>query len=538
MSANERQGLVIALDGPAGVGKSSVALRIAERFDLTCVETGAIYRAVALKARTEGIATDDEAALAALAAGLDIDFRTAGADNRVFLDGAERTAELRAPEVGRLAGQVSALPAVRAALLGLQRAWVQRAGGGILAEGRDIGTVVFPDADVKIYLTATPEERARRRHLQLTDDGEEADYDEVLAAVKARDHGDTTRAVAPLRPADDAIILDSTDMDIERVVEEISRHVIARRSGLTAAPKGHRAGFVALVGRPNTGKSTLLNHLLGEKVAIVSPKPQTTRHRILGIFTRPAFQIAFVDTPGIHEGGKELNRVMVAAALDVLGDVDVVCLLLDAIRFGKEPTAERVRVDAIVAAIRDAGTPFVLAINKIDRVKKHLLLPIMESYAEAGAAAIVPISALMGDGLDALTAAFVEALPEGDRMFPDEQITDRDDRFMITETVREKVLLYTHQEVPHSVAVSLDRMEDGPRPKRVLVITATIHVERSSQKGIIIGKRGAMLVRIGTAARLSLEERFGRRINLELHVRVEKDWTRHAKGLKRVEYTP
>ena len=559
MMVKKGERLVVALDGPAGVGKSSVALRLAARFGLTYVETGAIYRAVAWTARSAGIAMDDAARLAAVAGALDVDFHTSEEGNRVSIDGEDRTEVLREPEVGRLASVVSALPAVRAALLELQRAWRHR--GPIIAEGRDIGTVVFPDADVKIYLTATAEERARRRHAQLLRRGVEMDIAAVQAEIEARDHGDSTREVAPLRPAYDATVLDCTDIDLDGVVGRIAEQV---ERALAAAPEaapeeapevepeaetpadalfsevseGHRAGFVALVGRPNTGKSTLMNHLLGTKVAIVSPKPQTTRHRILGILTRPEAQIAFVDTPGIHEAGRELNRVMVAAAMDVLPEVDLVCLLVDAVRYVKNPGPEAANVDAILVAIRAAGTPFLLAINKIDRVRKHLLLPMMEDWNNAGAVAIVPVSARTGDGLEPLVAALVAGLPEGGRMFPDAQVTDRGEGFMITETIREKVLFHTHQEVPHSVAVSLDRIKDVQKPRRLRVITATIHVERDSQKGIIIGKQGKMLVSIGTAARKSLEVRFDCRINLELHVRVERDWSRHKKGLIRVEYEP
>ncbi len=545
MMAKEQEELVVALDGPAGVGKSSVATRLARQFGLTYVETGAIYRAVALKAAAARVALDDEGGLAAIAGDLDIDFRIKDEGNRVYVDGADRTDALRAPEIGTAASTVSALPAVRAALLDLQRAWATR--GPIIAEGRDIGTVVFPGADVKIYLTASPDERARRRMRQLQQRNIDADFDTVLADIEARDHGDSTRSAAPLKPADDATILDCTDMDLPAVVDAIGAHIdAARRFGPKGRPGGgtdgvsadHRAGFVALIGRPNTGKSTLLNHLLGTKVAIVSPKPQTTRHRILGILTRPQVQIAFVDTPGIHEAGRELNRVMVAAAMDVLPEVDLVCLLVDAIRFQKAPKVEMDRVASILDAIRAAGTDFVLVINKIDRVKKHLLLPMIEAWSDAGAKAIVPISALTGDGLDALVTVLVDCLSEGERMFPDEQVTDRTEGFMITETIREKVLFNTHQEVPHSVAVTLDRIKDIEKPRPLRIITATIHVERDSQKGIIIGKQGKMLVRIGAAARRSLEARFGCHINLELHVRVERDWSRHAKGLNRVEYQP
>lgn len=545
MMAKEREELVVALDGPAGVGKSSVATRLARRFGLTYVETGAIYRAVALKAGAAQVPLDDEAGLAEIARDLDIDFRIKDDGNRVYVDGADRTEALRAPEIGKQASTVSALPAVRAALLELQRAWAAR--GPIIAEGRDIGTVVFPDADVKIFLTATADERARRRMRQLQQRDIDADFDTVLADIEARDHGDSTRAIAPLKAAEDATILDCTEMDLAAVVDAIGGHIDAARrfgpegpptSRTGSIPEDHRSGFVALIGRPNTGKSTLLNRLLGTKVAIVSPKPQTTRHRILGILTRPAVQIAFVDTPGIHEAGRELNRVMVAAAMDVLPEVDLVCLLVDAIRFQKDPRSETARVASILDAIRTAGTAFILVINKIDRVKKHLLLPMIEAWSDTGARAIVPVSALTGDGLDALVTVLVDGLPEGERMFPDEQVTDRTDGFMITETIREKVLFNTHQEVPHSVAVTLDRIKDVDKPRPMRTITATIHVERDSQKGIIIGKQGKMLVRIGAAARLSLEARFERRINLELHVRVERDWSRHAKGLNRVEYQP
>ncbi len=301
---------------------------------------------------------------------------------------------------------------------------------------------------------------------------------------------------------------------------------------------GFRSGFVAIIGRPNVGKSTLLNQLLGTKLAIVTPKPQTTRNRISGIVSWPDSQIVFLDTPGIHEGKGTLNRFMVDEALNSLLEADLVCLMIDA-EF--EVRADDIRPEelSIIDHIRNSARPAVLAINKVDKVEKNLLLPVLDRYSKAFPfTALVPICALAGDGVDSLVAEVKQRLPEGERMYPEGQLTDRSRDFIISEFIREKAFLLTHQEVPYSVAVVVDAVQERPGKDHVLYVAATLHVERDSQKGILVGRRGEMIKEIGSKARTDLEAFLKRRIFLELRVRVEKDWTRSDRGLTRVGFTP
>jgi GTP-binding protein Era len=301
---------------------------------------------------------------------------------------------------------------------------------------------------------------------------------------------------------------------------------------------GFRSGFVAIIGRPNVGKSTLLNQLLGTKLAIVTPKPQTTRNRISGIVSWADCQIVFLDTPGIHEGKGTLNRFMVDEALNSLLEADMVCFMIDA-EF--EVRADEIRPEelGILDHIRNAARPAVLVINKIDKVGKNLLLPVLDRYAKAFSfAALVPVSALAGDGVDSLVSEVKQRLPEGERMYPEGQLTDRSRDFIISEFIREKAFLLTHQEVPYSVAVVVDAVQERPGKDKLLYVAATLHVERDSQKGILVGRRGEMIREIGSQARTDLEAFLKRRIFLELRVRVEKDWTRSDRGLTRVGFTP
>lgn len=279
-----------------------------------------------------------------------------------------------------------------------------------------------------------------------------------------------------------------------------------------------RAGAVALVGRPNAGKSTLMNRLLAEKVAIVSDKPQTTRHRLVGILTEERGQMVFYDTPGIHRPLHRMNRQMVQQALEALGNADVVCLLVDiSQKFGSGDVHLLERVSKVEG-------PKVLAINKIDLVKKSRILPRMELYAQRGNfQEIVPISALTGDGCQLLLDLLWRLLPVGPPLYDPDLLTLHPERFLAAERIREKILAETREELPFTTAVVIDRWEELEE-RNLVRIYATILVERQGQKKIVVGHQGRTIKAIGTAARLDLEEFLGRRVYLELHVRVERRW--------------
>jgi GTP-binding protein Era len=286
-------------------------------------------------------------------------------------------------------------------------------------------------------------------------------------------------------------------------------------------PGTFRSGYIAIIGRPNVGKSTLLNQILGEKVAIVSPKPQTTRNRITGIRTTPTSQIIFLDTPGIHRGHSPMNRRMVDTALQTLDEVDGVLWLLDAHDKIKQEE------ERIAETLRGVETPVLILINKIDLVSKGKLLPLMERCAQLlPGNEIVPVSALKGEGLDILLNIVERWLPQGEPFFTEGEYTDQSERFLASEFVREKVFLLTREEIPYGVAVTIDEFIEKEE-KNLIVISATIHTERDSHKGILIGKRGAMLKEIGKQAREELEALLGCRIFLELFVRVDPNWTQN-----------
>jgi len=282
-----------------------------------------------------------------------------------------------------------------------------------------------------------------------------------------------------------------------------------------------RSGYIAIIGRPNVGKSTLLNRILGEKVAIVSPKPQTTRNRITGIRTTEASQIIFLDTPGIHQGHSLMNRRMVDTAMQTLDEVDGVLWLLDShdkIKHEEERIAE---------TLRGVETPVLILLNKIDLVSKGKLLPLMERCAQLlPGKEIVPVSALKGEGIPLILDIVEKWLPEGAPFFTEGEYTDQSERFLASEIVREKVFLLTREEIPYGVAVTIDEFTEK-EDKNLIVISATIHTERDSHKGILIGKRGAMLKEIGQQAREELEALLGCRIFLELFVRVDPNWTQN-----------
>ena len=282
-----------------------------------------------------------------------------------------------------------------------------------------------------------------------------------------------------------------------------------------------RSGYIAILGRPNVGKSTLLNQILGEKVAIVSPKPQTTRNRITGIRTTDDSQIVFIDTPGIHQGHSLMNRRMVDTALQTLDEVDGVIWLLDAHDKIKQEE------ERIAETLRGVETPVLILLNKIDLVSKGKLLPLMERCTQLlSGKEIVPVSALTGEGVPIALDIVEKWLPEGTPFFTEGEYTDQSERFLASEIVREKVFLLTREEIPYGVAVTIDEFTEK-QEKNLIVIAATIHTERDSHKGILIGKRGAMLKEIGKQAREELEVLLGCRVFLELFVRVDPGWTQN-----------
>lgn len=293
---------------------------------------------------------------------------------------------------------------------------------------------------------------------------------------------------------------------------------------------GFRSGFIAIIGRPNVGKSTLLNTVLGQKIAITSDKPQTTRNRILGIRNLPEAQLLFLDTPGVHKAKGLLNRYMVEQALSTCGDVDVVLMLVEA----DDPPGGG--DDYVLAQIARSKAPVILVINKIDRVQRPDLLPLIETYAQKyDFREIVPVSALTGEGTDQLVAALVKYLPHGPRYYAEDMITDLPERFIVAEMIREQVLKQTRQEIPHGVAVEVDLFEEKPE-KDLVVIDASIYVSRDGHKKILLGRGGEKIKAIGKAARYDIERMLGTRVFLDLLVKVEKNWTQERRQLKRFGY--
>jgi GTP-binding protein Era len=291
-----------------------------------------------------------------------------------------------------------------------------------------------------------------------------------------------------------------------------------------------KAGFVSLIGRPNAGKSTLLNRLVGARLAIVSPRPQTTRNRITGILNRPDAQAVFVDTPGLHAGGGKLGAFMLETAQRAVEDVDVVCLVADATdRSGPD--------ELVLAPLREYRGTTVCALNKIDLVRpKATLLPLLERWRVAHPfTELVPISAADGTNCDRLLEVLITALPEHPPFFPADATSDQPETFWVAEVVREQIFHFTHQEVPYAAAVRVEELTERAEPER-LYIRATIFVEQDSQKAIVIGKGGAMLKRIGTEARRQLEAFFGVKVFLDLHVQVRRNWRKDDRALRELGF--
>jgi GTP-binding protein Era len=279
-----------------------------------------------------------------------------------------------------------------------------------------------------------------------------------------------------------------------------------------------KSGFVSFLGRPNAGKSTLLNRIVGHKLAIVSDKPQTTRTRIVGVKNYDEGQVVFVDTPGVHKPTHRMNVRMVDVALDAMREVDVLTLVVDV--SVKPGPGDRF----LLELLKDVKTPAILALNKVDLIAKAKLLPILDHYHQAHPfVELVPVSAIDGTNVDVLERLFLQYLPEGEPLYPPDYVTDQPERFFVSEIIREQVLQLTHDELPFSTAVMVDRIEDA-EGQGLMTIYCTILVDRESQKPIVIGKGGAMIKNIGTAARAELMKYFDRRVHLDLHVKVKSEW--------------
>ena len=303
---------------------------------------------------------------------------------------------------------------------------------------------------------------------------------------------------------------------------------------------GTVAGTIANLGRPNVGKSTLLNRIVGEKLAIVTPKPQTTRNRITGVYNDPRGQIVFVDTPGVHGAKKGLNRFMVDEAMNVIPDVDAALLVIDidvAANVGAGAGSGKDAETAILHALAEARRPVALAVNKVDTLKaKSLLLPMLERWSKnQSLRSIVPVSATRGTNVDRLIAELWSLLPEGPPLYGPDMLTDRSERFLAAELVREQLFLGLRQEIPYAVAVVIEEWQERA-DKNDVVIAATIVVEREGQRAIILGKKGAMIREIGTRARGAISDLLQRPAHLKLHVKVHPDWTTSADALARYGY--
>ena len=296
------------------------------------------------------------------------------------------------------------------------------------------------------------------------------------------------------------------------------------------SPEEFRSGFIALVGAPNAGKSTLLNRMMGEKLSITSRKPQTTRNRILGVRHSPQSQLVFIDTPGVHKAADQFNLRIVETALSTIGDADVVLIIVDVSR--PDPTSEV----TVVNKIKVEKKPVILVLNKIDLIKKKDLLNQIDHWSKTYSFEdIIPVSAAEGTQVDRLIALLEEKVPKGPPFFPDDALTDQPERFIASEMIREKIFRLTGEEIPYSTAVTIDEFKEEKNGS-LIRIHASIHMERASQKGIIIGKKGRMLKSIGEKSRLEMEHFFNTKIYLKLFVRVQKNWRKDTRALKKFGY--
>ncbi|OPY82770.1 MAG: GTPase Era [Smithella sp. PtaU1.Bin162] len=290
--------------------------------------------------------------------------------------------------------------------------------------------------------------------------------------------------------------------------------------------KVFKSGFIGIIGRPNVGKSTLFNAIIGEKISIIADKPQTTRNKITGIKNFPDAQLIFLDTPGIHKAKTPLNRAMVQTAREALTDADILLMLTEA------DSSIHPQDTFLIETLAQVNIPVFLVINKIDLIEKNLLLPIIDKFrALYNYREIIPVSALKGNGINDLLQTIKNYLPEGPQYFTGDAFTDATERFLAAEFIREQIMLQTSQEIPYVTAVEIDTFREDEE-KNLIRISATINVEKESQKAIVIGKKGAMLKKIGTQSRLQMENLFGSRVFLELFVRVKKDWTSNDKMLR------
>jgi GTP-binding protein Era len=293
--------------------------------------------------------------------------------------------------------------------------------------------------------------------------------------------------------------------------------------------EGFRCGYVALIGRPNVGKSTLLNRLVGQKLAITSPKPQTTRHRLLGVLHLAGAQLLFLDTPGLLDPKGLLNESLVKAALAALADADVVVWLV-------EPRLPDLQDRAVLPQVQALKCPIVIALNKIDLVDKPRLLPLIAAYHDfLPNSPVVPLSALVGDGLPTLVEEIIDLLPDSPPLFPEEQLTDQTERFLVGEIIRERLFHHTGEEIPYAVAVAVEEFDETRRPE-LIRIRAVIYVEKESQKGIVIGKGGRLLKRVGQEARQEAEKLVQAKVFLDLWVKVWKNWRRDPRALRQFGY--
>lgn len=293
----------------------------------------------------------------------------------------------------------------------------------------------------------------------------------------------------------------------------------------------YKSGFISIIGRPNVGKSTFLNRVIGQKIAIMSDKPQTTRNKIQGVLTRDQSQMIFIDTPGIHKPKHKLGEFMIKVSKNTLREVDLIMFMVNAEQgLGKGD-------EFILELLEGTKTPVFLVANKIDQIHPDELVNIIETYkGKFPFAEIIPISALQGNNVDNLLVAIEKYLPEGPQYYPADQVTDHPERFIISELIREKVLHLTREEIPHSIAVVIDKIKRDEENEHMIRVQATIMVERDSQKGIVIGKRGALLKEVGTLARKDIEMLLGSKVYLELWVKVQKDWRNKSTHLRDFGY--